>query len=141
MQIWACNSYHPTSPLSYHRAQSFKIQLLDHHIHDAGLMLSSLILGAASTVLVAQGTANRTVIPKTCFDSVADFENSFGYLYSWGSDHNGAARMDKDHIKISGGVLNLTASPVAGQMPASPGGKSIDIHYLSGTVYGERGIK
>jgi hypothetical protein len=99
------------------------------------LMLSSLILGAASTVLVAQETANRTVIPKTCFDSVADFENSFGYLYPWGSDHNGAARMDKDHIKISGGVLNLTASPVTGQAPASSGGKSIPIHYFSGTVY------
>lgn len=99
------------------------------------LPFSSLILGAASSVLLPRETATRTMIPKTCFDSVADFENSFGYLYPWGSDHNGAARMDKDHIKISDSVLKLTASPATGQKPASSGGKSIDIHYLSGTVY------
>lgn len=43
--------------------------------------------------------------------------------------------MDKDHVKISGGVLKLTASPATGQKPASSGGKSIAVHYLSGTVY------
>jgi hypothetical protein len=68
------------------------------------------------------------MIPKTCFDSVANFDVDFDYLYPWGSDHNGAARMDKDHIKISDGVLTLTASPVTGQNPASQGGKSIAIH-------------
>lgn len=99
------------------------------------LLLSSLILGVASKVLLGREAATRTMIPKTCFDSVSDFENSFGYLYPWGSDHNGAARMDKDHIKIEGGVLKLTASPATGEKPASSGGKSIDIHYRSGTVY------
>ncbi len=43
--------------------------------------------------------------------------------------------MEKDHVNISDGVLTLTATPVAGQKPASSGGESIAIHYLSGTVY------
>lgn len=79
------------------------------------LLFSPLILGAASYVLVGREAATWTMVPKTCFDSVSDFENSFGYLYPWGSDHNGAARMDKDHIKISDGVLKLTVSPATGQ--------------------------
>jgi galactan endo-beta-1,3-galactanase len=99
------------------------------------ILLSSFFLGAASGALIGRETETRTMIPKTCFDSVANFEVDFDYLYPWGSDHNGAARMDKDHIKIADGVLTLTASPVTGQKPASSGGKSIAIHYLSGTVY------
>jgi len=43
--------------------------------------------------------------------------------------------MDKDHVKISNSTLTLTSQPVSGQKPASSGGKSIPIHYLSGTVY------
>jgi beta-glucanase (GH16 family) len=43
--------------------------------------------------------------------------------------------MVKDHVKVSDGVLTLTASPVADQKPTSSGGQSIAIHYLSGTVY------
>lgn len=31
-----------------------------------------------------------TVIPKSAFNSVADFEKYFDYLYPWGSDHNGS---------------------------------------------------
>jgi hypothetical protein len=92
------------------------------------ILFSSLFLGAASSALIGREPSTRTMIPKTCFDSVANFDVDFDYLYPWGSDHNGAARMDKDHIKISDGVLTLTASPVTGQNPASQGGKSIAIH-------------
>ncbi|KAE8443444.1 hypothetical protein EG329_001841 [Mollisiaceae sp. DMI_Dod_QoI] len=75
------------------------------------------------------------MIPKTCFDSQSDFDASWNNLYPWGSDHNGGARMTKSHIAISSGVLTLTASSVTGEKPASQGGKSIPIHYLSGTVH------
>ena len=98
------------------------------------ILFSSFIIGAASSVLVLKDVATHTMIPKTCFDSVANFELDWDYLYPWGSDHNGAARMTKDKINISNGLLTLTASPVTGQKPASSGGKSIAIKYLSGTV-------
>ncbi|KAJ9200352.1 CAZyme family GH16 [Paecilomyces variotii] len=82
--------------------------------------------------------ASTTVIPTSCFNSYSELETYFGYLYPWGSDHNGAARMvgnssDHDYITIkTAGTLTLTAVPTSGQ-PATSGG--IDIDYLSGTVY------
>ncbi|KAF2091939.1 glycoside hydrolase family 16 protein [Saccharata proteae CBS 121410] len=82
--------------------------------------------------------ATSTVIPNSCFDSYTTLETYFSYLYPWGSDHNGAARMvgnssDHDYITIkTAGTLTLTAEPVTGQ-PATSGGVAID--YLSGTVY------
>jgi hypothetical protein len=93
--------------------------------------LTSLLLGTASLT-----SAVRTIIPKTCFDSQADFDLDLAYNYPWGTDHNGGARMDKSKVSISDGVLTLTATPATGQKPASSGGKSIPIHYLSGTVHG-----
>ncbi len=92
-------------------------------------VISSLFLVASIVGAV------QTIIPKTCFDSQADFDTDIGYNYPWGTDHNGGARMDKAHVDISAGVLTLIAEPATGQKPASSGGKSIPIHYLSGTVY------
>lgn len=86
------------------------------------------------TPVTAQPTASKVIIPKTCFNSQSDFDANFNYLYPWGSDHNGAARMDKAHVSISGNTLTLTAQPVTGQKDASHGGKAIPIHYLSGAV-------
>lgn len=76
-----------------------------------------------------------TLIPKTVFDNVANFEQYFVYNYPWGGDtHNGGARMDKAHVAISSGTLTITAQPVKGQPPATHGGKQIAINYLSGAV-------
>ena len=84
--------------------------------------------------LAAAASAARTAIPKSCLSSQTEFEKYFGYLYPWGTDHNGAARMDNSQVKLADGVLTLTAKPVTGQKPASHGGKSITIKYLSGAV-------
>lgn len=94
---------------------------------------------AAALVAVAtvpQGAvAVKTVIPKTCFDSQAEFEKFFVYNYPWGgTDHNGSARMAKSQISVSGGVLTITATKVSGQRPARHAGKDIAIKYLSGAV-------
>ncbi len=86
-------------------------------------------------ILLGETLAVRTIIPKTCFDSQANFDTDFNYLYPWGSDHNGAARMDKSKVSISNSILTLTASPSSGEKPASSGGKSIPVHYRSGTVH------
>lgn len=99
-------------------------------------LVSSFLLGVVSAASLPRATSpTRTMIPKNCFDSQANFDTDWNYLYPWGSDHNGGARMDKAHVQLSGGVLTLTARPASGQSPASSGGKSIPIHYLSGTVH------
>ncbi|KAH7333411.1 family 16 glycoside hydrolase [Rhexocercosporidium sp. MPI-PUGE-AT-0058] len=86
-------------------------------------------------LLLGEAFGVRTIIPKSCFDSQSAFDTDFNYLYPWGTDHNGAARMDKSKISIANKMLSLTASPSSGEKPASSGGKSIPVKYRSGTVH------
>ncbi|KAL2136596.1 hypothetical protein VTI74DRAFT_2901 [Chaetomium olivicolor] len=64
-------------------------------------------------------TAKHIMIPTAPFTSQSAFDTDWNYLYAWGTDHNGAARM---------------ANP-NGEKPASHGGKQIPIRYLSGAVH------
>ena len=98
------------------------------------MLFTSFILSLAFSTVLCQKKPTSTVIPTSCFNSQAAFSASFNDLYPWGTDHNGAARMNAAYIKVSNGVLTLTAKPVSGQPPAHSGGQTIAIHYLSGTV-------
>ncbi|KAF2842103.1 glycoside hydrolase family 16 protein [Patellaria atrata CBS 101060] len=77
------------------------------------------------------------MIPRDVFSSQSKFDADFNYLYPWGTDHNGASRMDKAHVSIeySSNTLTLAADRVSGQPPATHGGKQIPINYLAGTVH------
>jgi beta-glucanase (GH16 family) len=99
------------------------------------MLFTSFILSLAFSTVLCQKQPTSTVIPTSCFNSQAAFSASFNDLYPWGTDHNGAARMNAAYIKVSNGVLTLTAQPVSGQPPAHSGGQTIAINYLSGTVY------
>lgn len=99
------------------------------------MLFTSFILSLAFSRVLCQKTPTSTVIPTSCFNSQAAFSASFNNLYPWGTDHNGAARMNASQINVSNGVLTLTAQPVSGQPPAHSGGQTIAINYLSGTVY------
>lgn len=82
----------------------------------------------------------KNLIPTTCFDSYTSLEEYFSYLYPWGSDHNGSARMvgnstDHDYISVESGTLTLVAKPTTGQPPASGG---LKINYLSGAVHSKK---
>lgn len=134
---------------------------------------------AAVCTFLPTALAVRTIIPKTSFNSQADFDTDWNYNYPWGTDQyvlkpihsplwwlplhepsdvpldnphknnsenqkadpqntslsNGGARMSKDKVAFSNGALTLTATPASGQPDASSGGKSIPIHYLSGTIH------
>lgn len=104
------------------------------HLHGAEMRLTSIAVVLVQAAL--PGTlAVRTMIPSTSFDSQADFNQSWAYNYPWGTDHNGGARMDPSHVVIDNGTVTLTAVKVSGQKPASQGGKTIPINYLSGTIY------
>ncbi|KAH8425185.1 glycoside hydrolase family 16 protein [Aspergillus melleus] len=82
-------------------------------------------------------SAATTLIPTTAFYSVSSLEEYFAYLYPWGSDHNGSARMkgnstDQEYISVADGTLTLVAKRVSGEEPTS-GGQ--EINYLSGAVH------
>lgn len=97
--------------------------------------------------------ATTTLIPSNVFDDYTTFESFFSYLYPWGSDHNGAARMVgnssfHEFIFLSNtsesstddtptptlNLLSVVAPP--GQPPSTNAG-SMDptINYFSGTVH------
>jgi len=95
---------------------------------------SVLFLSLTLSTVLCQQQPTATVIPSSCFNSQADFSASFNDLYPWGTDHNGAARMNTSYISISDDTLTLTAQPVSGQPPAYSGGQTIAINYFSGTV-------
>ncbi|TAQ89902.1 hypothetical protein B7494_g1770 [Chlorociboria aeruginascens] len=95
---------------------------------------SGLLFSITFSTAFCQQLPTETVIPRSCFNSQADFNVSFNDLYPWGTDHNGGARMNASYISISNGTLTLTAQPVSGQPPGSSGGQTIAINYLSGTV-------
>ncbi|KAG5808641.1 hypothetical protein H9Q74_011806 [Fusarium xylarioides] len=65
-----------------------------------------------------------TEIPSDSFNSLETYWN---YLYPWGATHNGGARMDKEHVSVTDGVLTLTAEPRDDQEDP--------IHYLSGAIH------
>ncbi|KIY45309.1 endo-beta-1,3-galactanase [Fistulina hepatica ATCC 64428] len=80
--------------------------------------------------------ADTTVIPSSSFEDVSTFEQYWSYLYPWGTDHNGSARMNKTQVIVASSTLSLIATPTSN---ASPPSSTADpyyaIHYKSGTVY------
>lgn len=93
--------------------------------------LAAMLLSSTSAAM-----AKHIMIPNTSFASQSDFDTDWNYLYPWGSDHNGAARMVQSQSTLdSNGVLTLTASRADNEPPASHGGQEIAIRYLSGAVH------
>ncbi|GAB2613190.1 hypothetical protein GCM10027168_52370 [Streptomyces capparidis] len=79
------------------------------------------------------------------FGSYQAFEAAWNYLYPWGSDHNGTARMygspsDHNHISLSGGVLTLKASRISWNEGNSSASPYLPIRYHSGAVHAKAQI-
>lgn len=95
--------------------------------------LSALALLLGSTTSAT--SASSVLIPSTSFTNATTFAASWSHNYPWGTDHNGAARMSPSQVSLANNTLAITAKPASGQPPASHGGKSIPIRYLSGAVH------
>ncbi|KAL1754616.1 glycoside hydrolase family 16 protein [Schizophyllum commune] len=99
-----------------------------------GDRVSSLALAVSAALMLAGSApiaqAASTVIPKDSFSSFDDF---WKYLYPWGSDHNGSARMAESQVDVDSGTLVLKAVPTTVSDKAS-------IHYLSGAVHSTKQI-
>ncbi|KAA1466829.1 hypothetical protein DENSPDRAFT_767997 [Dentipellis sp. KUC8613] len=97
------------------------------------------MLGAVQTA------ADTVVIPTDSFASYTSLEEYWAYLYPWGSDHNGSARMvgnstTHTHISVANGTLTLTATKTTTSQPPSTAAPFPAIHYLSGTVYAKEQV-
>ncbi|KAJ7275029.1 hypothetical protein C8J57DRAFT_1313429 [Mycena rebaudengoi] len=113
--------------------------LLSRHI-EAALAL------AATTLWLNSVNAATTVIPATSFSSYSVFETFFNYLYPWGSDHNGSARMvgsstDHSHIVLASNTLSLIATRTTNPSPpTSTSNPKPAIHYASGAIHAKSQI-
>ncbi|KAF7761530.1 hypothetical protein Agabi119p4_9522 [Agaricus bisporus var. burnettii] len=102
---------------------------------------AAFLFFAAST-----GVQAATVIPSNSFSSVSTFQTYWNYLYPWGSDHNGSARMrgsssDHSHINPASGTLSLIATPTSNPSPPTSGSDPHPaIHYASGAVHAKSQI-
>lgn len=101
------------------------------------IKLSTVSLCAAALVPVAGAV---TVIPSTSFSSYSTLESYWNYLYPWGSDHNGSARMVGNstvhsNIAIASSTLSLIATPTSNASPpTSTTNPHLAIHYASGAI-------
>ncbi|KAF9447141.1 glycoside hydrolase family 16 protein [Macrolepiota fuliginosa MF-IS2] len=107
-----------------------------------------MFLPTAALALLATtaGVQAVTVIPSNSFSSLSTFESFWNYLYPWGSDHNGSARMvgsssDHSHINVASSTLSLIATPTSNPSPpTSSANPHPAIHYASGAIHAKAQI-
>lgn len=99
----------------------------------SGIPLLALLASVTSAATVDR-RAGATMIPKNSYSNLATY---WKYLYPGDkSDHNGGARMDKEHVTTeNGNTLILTATPSANEPNSEHGDGSIPVHYRSGAVH------
>lgn len=99
----------------------------------------------ANTSLQAQEQVAKhiktVIIPTNSFADQATFDQHWNYLYPWGDDHNGTARMKEEKVKLKNGELHITADRLI-----TPDGKStkdphLPISYYSGAIHSKVLVK
>jgi hypothetical protein len=106
----------------------------------AAVVVASAAAGSVATARTAHAATWESVIDTTSFASYAALESEWNYLYPWGSDHNGSARMygsptDHNHVTLNGGVLTLTAARITWDEGTSSSTPHLPIRYHSGAVH------
>ncbi|KAF7323871.1 Acid phosphatase [Mycena kentingensis (nom. inval.)] len=110
------------------------------------MILCKTLLLFATALLRSQVQAATTVIPLTSFNNLTTFEQFWAYLYPWGRDHNGSARMvgnssNHAHINVASSTLSLIATPTSGAVPPSSTADPFPaIHYASGAIHAKQQI-
>jgi hypothetical protein len=88
----------------------------------------------------------ETVIDTNTFANYSTLQSTWNYLYPWGSDHNGSARMygsssDHNHIYLeSGGVLVLKATRITWDEGTSSHDPHLPIRYHSGAIHAKQHV-
>lgn len=95
---------------------------------------------SAKTIAAAEAAETwETVLDGNSFASYTAFEAAWNYLYPWGSDHNGTARMygsstDHNHIYLNNGILTIKAAKITWDEGTSSSSPYLAIHYHSGAI-------
>src|SRR5687767_15123858 len=94
---------------------------------------------AGEQAVAAAAETWETVLDGSSFNSYSAFEAAWNYLYPWGSDHNGTARMygsssDHNHIYLENGVLTEKAVRITWNEGNSSSDPYLPIRYHSGAV-------
>ncbi|WNV85982.1 family 16 glycosylhydrolase [Umezawaea sp. Da 62-37] len=104
------------------------------------------LAGAALGGAGVAGAATWETVLSGSFASYATLQSAWNYLYPWGSDHNGSARMyasasDHNHVYLeSGGVLVVKASRITWDEGTSSSDPHLPIHYHSGALHAKQQI-
>ncbi|MFD2163989.1 family 16 glycosylhydrolase [Paradesertivirga mongoliensis] len=83
----------------------------------------------------------ETVMDGTSFTNYSSLESTWNYLYPWGSDHNGSARMyasSTDHSQVyieTSGILTVKATRVPQTEGVSSHDPHLPIRYHSGAIH------
>ncbi|MGP4111297.1 glycoside hydrolase [Streptomyces sp. 4N509B] len=104
-----------------------------------GAALAAASAGTLAAARRAEAAAWETVIDGS-FASYATLESHWNYLYPWGSDHNGTARMyaspsDHNHVYLEGSTLTLLATRITWDEGNSSADPHLPIRYHSGAVH------
>jgi beta-glucanase (GH16 family) len=109
-------------------------------------LLTATGVHRASAATAAPGTlATEVLIDSSSLSSYQAFEAVWNYLYPWGSDHNGSARMvasssDHSHVSLADGVLTLQADRLSSSDGTSSQPPNLPINYHSGAVHAKQPV-
>lgn len=87
----------------------------------------------------------ETVLDQSSFASYTNLEAGWNYLYPWGSDHNGSARMygsstDHNHIYLSNNILTIKATRISWNEGNSSHDPWLPIRYHSGAIHAKEHV-
>jgi hypothetical protein len=83
----------------------------------------------------------QTVIDSSGFADYASFDSKWNYLYPWGSDHNGSARMYRENIELMPGkILHIRANYIITDEGKSDKNPFLPIKYHSGTIHAKHQV-
>ncbi|HET9518006.1 MAG TPA: hypothetical protein VFO77_09800, partial [Actinoplanes sp.] len=113
----------------------------------AGFVAIGVTAATATTITLAPNAsaAGWESVIDGSFSHYGAFESEWNYLYPWGSDHNGSARMyagrgGGSHAYLENGVLTLKANRITWDEGHSGANPKPKIYYHSGAVHAKEHI-
>ncbi|WP_232241355.1 family 16 glycosylhydrolase [Kutzneria sp. 744] len=127
----------PTNVFDQQRRSSMQLRTTRR-----GLLLAAaagLAVTLASPPSISHAAPAQTVLSGS-FANTSTLQANWDYLYPWGSDHNGSARMSAGQVSASGGVLTLTANKITKDEGTSSSPPHLHINYHSGAVHAKQQV-
>lgn len=113
----------------------------------AGVLCISVINAVPALASTVADTLHwETVIDTSSFSGYKALEEKWNYLYPWGADHNGTARMyasNTDHSRVtllSNHILRITATRITADEGKSASHPFLPIRYHAGTIHAKHQV-